>query len=174
MQRIDPSIEKPTRDLLGHAVRGELDQMGQAIYAMGDQRYMECTALCIAIAGYVAIDASGMRWPSDSALREMANHTAETTAEFEIRAADLYDFLSRVAFGSDKLDQVFPDLAISTTFPVLAAARILVAFRPHKAQHEHWWQYLDAIEGALEQAAVLDPAVLPALMLRVHSSAIRS
>jgi hypothetical protein len=75
-----------------------------------------------------------------------------------------------VVFGSDKLDQVFPDLAVSTTLPVLATAQILLSFRPRE---QHWWEYLDMIEGTTDQAAALDPAVLPALMYRVRSTATR-
>lgn len=163
---IDPNIEKPTRDLLGYAIRGELDQMSHLIYSIDDERYMQSTALCIAIVGYVAIDASGMRWPSDAALREMARHAAETTTTFELSETQISEFLSRVVFGADKLDQVFADLGVSTTLPILATARILVAFRPHRARDQNWWDYLEVIEKALEAAPAIDLSVLPALMLR--------
>jgi len=172
MQRIDPSIEKPTRDLLRHAIRGDLDQMGQQVYAIGDERYLECIALCIAIVGYVAIDVC-QRWPTDADLREIARHAAETTEEFEIDATAVFDFLSRVVFGSEKLDQVFPDIAVSTTLPILATASILASFRPQQIGDKRWWEYLDQIEGATEQAGALDSAVLPALMFRVRSAASR-
>src|SRR5579864_4430304 len=123
--RIDPTIERWTRDILGHAARGELPELGRLIEAIGDERYIECTALSIAIAAYVAIDASGMRWPTEAALREMARHTAETTTEFELTEPSVFDLMSRVVFGEDTLDQVFSDLTMATTLPVLAAARIL-------------------------------------------------
>lgn len=168
--RIDPNIEKPTRDLLGHAIRGELDEMGRLIYSIGDQQYMECTALCIAIIGYIAIDASGMRWPSGSALREMARHAAETTTSFDLSATDVSEFLSRVVFGTEKVDQVLPDLAVSTTLPILATARILASFRPHKERDQHWWDYLEVIEKAFEAAPTFDMSILPALMLRAHQT----
>jgi hypothetical protein len=168
--RIDPNTEKPTRDLLGHAIRGELEEMGQQVYAIGDQRYLECINLCIAVAGYLGVDIAE-RWPTDADLREIARHASDTTKSFDLDAAAVFDFLSRVVFGAEKLDQVFPDLALSTTVPILATGRILVSFCPREKE---WWEYLDVIEGASEQATTLDPAVLPALTFRIHSSAIRS
>jgi hypothetical protein len=170
---IDPNIEKPTRDLLGHAIRGELEKMGNLIYAIGDERYLECVSLCIAIAGYIGIDAS-QRWPTAADLREIARHAAATTKKFDLDESAVFDFLSRVVFGADKLDQVFPDLAVSTTVPVLATARILVSFRPQYLRDKEWWDYLDVIEGASEQASALDQAVLPALTFRVRSAQTRN
>jgi hypothetical protein len=170
--RIDPGIEKPTRDLLAHAIRGELKEMGNLIYAIGDQRYLECISLCIAIAGYIGTEAS-QRWPTEADLHEIARHASATTTRFDLDESAVFDFLSRVVFGADKLDQVFPDLADSTTLPVLATARILVSFRPQYLRDKEWWDYLDVIEGASEQATALDPAVLPALMFRVRGAEIR-
>jgi hypothetical protein len=166
--RIDPDIEKPTRDLLGHAIRGELDEMTQLVYSIGDQRYAQCTALSIAVVGYIAIDASGMRWPSDAALGEMARHAAETTTAFDLSETQIAEFLSRVVFGNDKLDDVFPELAVSTTLPILATARVIVSHRPHRARDKNWWDYLEVIERALEAASPVDLSLLPALMLRAH------
>jgi hypothetical protein len=169
---IDPNIEKATRDLLGHAIRGELDEMGSLVYAIGDERYLECISLCIAIAGYIGIDAS-QRWPTEADLHEIARHSAATTKRFDLDESAVFDFLFRVVFGADKLDQVFPDLAASTTLPVLATARILVSFRPPYLSGKEWWDYLDVIEGASEQAATVDPAVLPALIFRVRGAEVR-
>jgi hypothetical protein len=167
MDRIDPRIEKPTRDLLGHAMRGELEEMGEQIFAIGDERYLECITLCIAIVGCVGVDVCRMQWPGDADLREIARHATATTKNLDLDESAVFDFLSRVVFGSDKLDQVFPDLAVSTTLPVLATARILVSFCP---RDKEWWEYLDAIEGATEQAAAVSPAMLPALIFRVRSA----
>jgi hypothetical protein len=170
--RIDPNIEKPTRDLLGHAIRGELEAMGQQVYAIGDERYLECISLCIAIAGYIGVEAC-QRWPTEADLHEIARHAAATTKKFDLDESAVFDFLSRVVFGADKLDQVFPDLADSTTVPVLATARILVSFRPEYLRDKEWWDYLDVIEGASEQATTLDPALLPALTFGVRSAQMR-
>jgi hypothetical protein len=37
--RIDPDIEKPTRDLLSHAIRGELEEMATLVETIGEERY---------------------------------------------------------------------------------------------------------------------------------------
>ena len=50
--RIDPTTERWTRDVLGHAIRGELAELDRLINAIGDDRYVECTALSVAIAAY--------------------------------------------------------------------------------------------------------------------------
>ena len=168
--RIDPTTERWTRDILGHAIRGELAELDRLVNAIGDDRYVECTALSVAIAAYVAIDAAGMRWPSEASLHEMARHAAASTTEFELSKTSVFDFLSRVVFGADMLDQVFPDLATAATLPVLVAARILASFRPHHERDQSWWDYLDIIEEALEAAASLDPSVLPALMWQSRRS----
>jgi hypothetical protein len=166
MQRIDPRIERPTRDLLGHAIRGELDEMGRLVYALGDQLYLECITLCITVSAFVAIDVCNMQWPGDAALREIAQHAADTSTDYELDASAVSAFLSRVVFGPDKLEQVFPDIADLTTLPVLATAQILLSFRP---RDKHWWEYLDVIEKSTEQAATLNPAVLAALMFLVRN-----
>lgn len=166
MQRIDARIEKPTRDLLGHAIRGELDEMGRLVHALGDQLYLECIGLCISVAAFIAIDVCRMQWPADADLREIAQHAADTSTDYELDASAVFAFLSRVVFGTDKIDEVFPDIAVSTTLPVLATAQILLGFRP---RDKHWWEYLDVIEGAYEQAATLNPAILPPLMYLVRN-----
>ena len=40
-------------------------------------------------------------------------------------------------------------------------------------REKEWWEYLETIEESIEQAATLDPTVLPALMFRVRSEAVR-
>jgi hypothetical protein len=165
--RIDPDIEKPTRDLLGHAIRGELEEMATLVETIGEERYLQCITLCVFIAGYIGIDVSE-RWPTDADLREIARHAAETTEEFELDASAVFDFLSRVVFGSEQLAAVFPDLAVAGTLPVLATASIIASFRPQEIRDKHWWDYLDVIEGATEAAMTIDPVVLPALMFRTR------
>jgi hypothetical protein len=53
--RIDPKLEKPTRDLLGHAIRSEWDEFAGVIEDIGEVRFLECLGLCLRIAGYIAI-----------------------------------------------------------------------------------------------------------------------
>ena len=168
--RIDPNIEKPTRTLLGHAIRGELQELAPQIQAVGDAMYRESLALCLAVAAYIAIDVTG-RWPTDADIREIATRTAQATAKFELGDSDIYaDYLSRAALGNERIDDVFSSLPAAGALPLLITARLLVSFRP---QDTDWWEYLDQIATAFEAADTIDLSVLPALILRSQLPASR-
>ena len=167
---IDPEVEKPTRKMLDHVVHGELEQAGRAFEAVGDQeRQLECIALCVSVAGYIAIDVCGNQWPTDASLRTIAKDTAETAKgtttgrPLGLTEAEIYKYLARSALGFEPLDQVFPPVGEALTLPILITARLLLTFRP---SDKHWWEYLDVIEDAIEKAATIDLSVLPAMMLR--------
>lgn len=49
--QINPKLEKPTRDLLGHAIRSEWDGFAEVIEDVGGKRFLECLGLCLQIAG---------------------------------------------------------------------------------------------------------------------------
>ena len=46
--------------------------------------------------------------------------------------------------------------------PILTTATLLASYR---RSPRHWWEYLDAIEQALEQAAPLPEETVPAVLL---------
>jgi hypothetical protein len=172
MQRIDPTIEKPTRDMLGAVIRADLDEFGRTARAIGDERFLQCVVLCIIITGYIAIDVCENQWPGNADFQEIARHATETTTKFDLNQDDVYKFLSRVVFGSEKLHQVFPDLDKAGSVPVVSTARILVSFCPRERE---WWEYLEQIEEANETALGTNLAVLPALMFRSrHPTALAS
>jgi hypothetical protein len=159
---IDPKVEESARDLLGHAIRGEFDESANVIEAVGEQRFLEAGSLCLRIAGYIAIDVCAWQWPTDADLREIAQRMAGMDAEFELDESDVYDYLTRAALGFEPLLEVFPDKEKAATVPFFATATLLVAYRP---DDQHWWEYLDEIEQALETAAPLPEKVVPALLL---------
>jgi hypothetical protein len=163
--RIDPKVEKPTRTMLGHAIRGELDELATVIQAAGNETYLGSIALCLAVAGYIAIDVCRMQWPGDADLREIARHTAETTTKFDLSASDIHDYLARAVLSFERLDQVFPSVESAVTLPVLITGRVLISFCP---SDKEWWEYLDLIWNAVNAAAGIDLSVLPALMLRAR------
>jgi hypothetical protein len=168
--RIDPEIEQPTRTMLRHAIQGELQELATMIDAAGDGAYRESIALCLATAGYVAVDASG-RWPTSADKWEIARDAAHAAGRYKLGDSDVYNYLSRAALGAEPLDDVFGSVAAAGTMPVLITARLLVSFRP---QGMDWSEYLDTIEAALEAAGHIDLTVLPALTLRAHqNSAVR-
>jgi hypothetical protein len=162
----DADIEEQTRKLLRHAMRGELEEMGRLAGSLGDERYLDCLRWCVFISGYIGVDVSE-RWPTDADLREIARHAAETTHKYELDASAVFDFLSRLVFGTETLDEAFPDAKVAATLPVVATARIIVSFRAPDPD-KHWYEYLDDIWGGYSVAARLNRAVLPALMFSIR------
>jgi hypothetical protein len=165
MPHPDADIEEQTRKLLGHAIRGELEEMGRLVGSLGEERYLECLRWCVFITGYIGIDVSE-GWPTEADLREIARHAVDMTEKYELDVSAVFDFLSRLVFGTETLDEVFPDADVAATLPVLATGRIIVSFRPRRIRDKPWYEYLDEIWGGYSVAARLNPAVLPALMFR--------
>jgi hypothetical protein len=132
---IDPKFEEPTRDLLKHVVRGEYQEIAKLIEAIGEQRFAERLSLCLRVAGYIAINISGHRWPTDTELRRIAQLTAETDLGFDLAEADTYDYLARAALGFEPLLEALPDKEKAASVPLLATASLLVAYR---TDGRHW------------------------------------
>jgi hypothetical protein len=114
--RIDPRIEEPAREMLGHAIRGELPELEATIDAAGDQTYAAGITLCMIAAGYIAVDLAG-RWPTEADVRELARHTAASSTDYELREQDVYDYLTRGALGFQPIREVFPILGRTTPCP---------------------------------------------------------
>jgi len=166
---IDPRVEEPIRDVLEKVIRREYQETGEIIETLGERRTAECLSLCLRVAGYIVIDICGHRWPTDSELRRLAQLMSENDLGFELPETDAYDFLARAALGFEPLAAVFPDREKAGSVPILTTASLLVAYRP---DGQHWWEYLDVIEGGLEEAAPLSQAAFPAAFLlarRAHT-----
>jgi hypothetical protein len=73
---------------------------------------------------------------------------SESQDRLDISKQRMYEYLSRVAFGSEKTEDVFSAEGI-VTIPVYATASLLVTFCP---SGKHWWEYLDQIWDATESA----------------------
>jgi hypothetical protein len=162
---IDPKIEKPTRSMFGHAIRGELDDLATEIQAAGDDTYRGSLGMCLFVAGYIAIDVSGMRWPSDTVIRRIAHNAVGAETRLDLSESDYYDFLSRAVLGFERLDEALGSMHAAATLPILITASLLFTFRP---EGKEWWEYLDVIEDAANAAEGIGLSVFPALMLRVH------
>jgi hypothetical protein len=158
---IDPKAEKPTRDMLGHAIRGELQELAMAIQAAGNETYRQSIALCLLAAGYVGVDVC-KRWPTNADIREIARNASEAEDRLDLTESDFYDFLSGSVFGDQPLDLALGTAEAAMTLPVLLTGSLLLTFRPRP---QKWWDYLDTIENALDVAAGIDASVLPALTL---------
>jgi hypothetical protein len=112
---------------------------------------------------YVAIDVSG-RWPTDADLRDIAARAANSATRLDISEQEIHQYLSRVALGSERLDEVFADTGVAT-IPLFATANLLLKFGP---RDKEWWEYLDQIWDAASTAQRVSLAALPALMLRAR------
>ena len=60
---IDPKVERPTRTMLGHAIRSELGELADVILAIGDENLAASIPLCVSASAYIAIDVSRFRRP---------------------------------------------------------------------------------------------------------------
>lgn len=161
---IDRKSEQITRTMLGHAIRHELDDLAALMRTTGSETLLGSIPLCLFASAYIAIDMCE-RWPTDANLRDIAKLAATQSAtELDISEQEIYEYLSRVALGAEKLNDVFSDEGI-VTVPLYTTANLLLGFRPSE---KHWWEYLDQIWDAAETADRTSLSVLPALMLRAH------
>ena len=161
---IDPKIEQPTRTMLGHAIRHELEELASVVRAAGNEALLESIPLCLFASAYIAIDVC-QRWPTDADLHEIAKNAAESVTGLDITEQEIYQYLSRNALGSERLDQVFSEEGVATV-PLFATANLLLTFCPHE---KHWGEYLDQIWDGVETAERTSLSALPALMLRAHN-----
>lgn len=149
--------------MLGHAVRHELDELAAMILDLGNEVFFGSIPLCLVASSYVAIDVNG-GWPADTDLREIARTVCASKDRLDISRQRMYEYLSRVVFGPEKVEDVFCAEGI-VTIPIHATAGLLVTYCPSE---KRWWEYLDQIWDATESADGIPVSVLPALMLRAH------
>lgn len=161
--RIDRDVEGPTRDMLDHAMRGELEDIPRIFQALRESQRHQSLNLCVLIAGYIAIDVSRSQWPSDVVVRRIADNAARVETRLKLDATQVYDFLLRTALRFEPLEQVFPDPMDAALAPILITASLLLTFCP---KGKGLWAYLDEIETATEAAAEMKPYMYPAVILR--------
>jgi hypothetical protein len=161
---IDPKVEKATREMLGHAIRGELQELGALIYAVGDETYKQVLGMCVVVAKYVAVEASG-RWPTDADLHHIARNTVREESRLDLDEDLIYVYLSEAGFGYKELADALGSDEAAATQPVLMTGSILFTFCPRELE---WWEYLDQIWNATLAAENLDESVLPAVQIRIH------
>ena len=164
MPIIDPKVEEPARQMLGHAIRGEVAELAAAIRAGGGERRRQVLGLFLVTAAYVAVDVSG-RWPTDADLRKIARAVAEHETTTPVSEADVYEYLSGAALGFRLPAGALGDDTAAAVGPALITGGMLFVFRPRGGK---WWDYLDQIERAYEAAETTDLSVLPALQVRAR------
>jgi hypothetical protein len=169
MLMIDTKVEEVARELLGHAIQGELDEFAAVAEAIGQQRYREAGRLCQRVSGYIAIDVSGQEWPACTDVRRLASITASGDTRFPLEEKDVYEYLAYVSLGIHPILEMFPDEKKAATLPFFVTAILLDSYRP---EGKGWWEYLDVIEKALNDAAPLAPETIPAVILLARKAQI--
>jgi hypothetical protein len=167
---IDPDIEKPFRQALGHAARAEPEAMATLLENLSAPQVSGGIALCTFTTAFAAMDVVGRQWPDEANLRHIAAGTVKGTnaRRLGLTEQEVYDFIARVAFGLEPIDRVFPEHDRMITLPYYITAHLLVSYGPSE---QHWWEFLDRAEAAYEVAQSVDLDVLPALMLRARQRA---
>jgi hypothetical protein len=165
MPVIDPKVEEPARQMLGHAIRGELAELAAAVRAGGSERRRQVLGLFLVTAAYIAVDVSG-RWPTDADLRKVARAVAEhENGTAALTEAEVHEYLSGAALGFRLPAGALGDDTAAAVGPALITGGMLFTFRPRGGK---WWDYLDQIERAYEAAETTDLSVLPALQVRAR------
>lgn len=157
---VDPKIEAPLRKMLGHAMRGELDELDSLIDSVGPQVYEAAAALMVMASGYIAVSTS-KRWPEEVDVQALARNSA-TAPHSQVTEAEIRDYLSRVVLGSESPIDVF-DGNRAAIIPLFATANLLLRF---SGLYEDQWKYLDAIWNAVDAADHVAPDILPAMVFR--------
>lgn len=159
---IDPRVEEPLRELLGHAIRDELDDVAEKMLEAGEQVYEAIRALCVQVSAYITIDVSN-RWPAEADLHEVAKIGARSVTKLPVTEDEMYEFLARSVFGFERIVDVFPDAKRASIVPLFTTANILLSF---SHEGKHWSDYLDVIESGIEASEETSLFVLPSLMYR--------
>lgn len=154
---VDPKIEAPLRKMLGHVLRGELEDMYALVDGIGPQMYEAAAALAFSASGYIAVDVPG-RWPSEADVNSLAKHAA-TTKGSQVTEDEIAAYLSRVVLKGESVLSVFGQKG--ALIPVFALADLIASF---SGDYDTQWQYLDAIWNAIDAAAALDSSVPPAVV----------
>jgi hypothetical protein len=173
----DAKARESLRKMLGHAMRGELEDLASLAKAAGDENHRLALGMCVVAARYIAFDVcTGM--PAAVDLRSMARiiAEAETLAEFReaggyvtfaVSESTVFGYLSRIAVGLEPDAKAFHPVDAST-LPLFFTAAMLEVFHPRDRQ---WEEYLDQIWAAFSTAERVPLPVLPALMLRARGRA---
>jgi hypothetical protein len=164
---IESKPDEVARELLGHAIGGELDEYAAIVRDLGEREYLDASDVCTRVAGYIAVDICGQEWPSQVDLLRIAQIMARADMKFTLDETEVYDYLALSALGFESLLDVFPDMAKAGTIPFFVTAALLVAYHP---EGMHWWEYLDVIEKALAEATPLAPETLPAVVLQARQA----
>jgi len=123
--------------------------------------------VCIAAAGYAAINACGREWPNDSNMSIMVREAtmSDNARKLGFTEQEVYDFVARVSLLLEPVNEVFPEPERMTVLPFYITAHLLISIHPAGIK---WWDYLDQIEAMFEISEAADLDLTPAMMLRAR------
>jgi hypothetical protein len=165
---LNAKVEKALREALTSAARIEEDQIAAPFAVLDDRERIEALGLAIIITSYIAIDACGSQWPTQTSARRIAEELATTgtmAKRLRLDAEEIHAYLSRVVLGPERMEDVIPDEPQFTRLPLVVAEQALAVYCPKEMEI---WDYLDQIESAIETASGLDASVLPAAVMRAY------
>ncbi|MBO0801652.1 MAG: hypothetical protein J2P25_01050 [Nocardiopsaceae bacterium] len=170
--RLPREYEEPFRDALDHAAKRRIGDLHALLRGLTEQQATAAISLCGYVSAYIAIDVVERRWPTDAAVRRMAQKLAEVKVDrqYGVTEENVYLYLSKCALGFQSYADVFGDafgsLEETLAAPFFFATDMLAGFLPKNGQTI--WEFLDVIEDAYEKAWLLDLNLLPALMVRAR------
>jgi hypothetical protein len=157
---IEPEIEEKFRELVGHAIRNQVEEIARVIAEAGEKGTGRFLGLAVQSSAYITIHVSE-GWPKDANLRGVARVASESAARLPITVDEIHAYLSRFVFGNEQLEVVFPEAEKQALIPLYTLANQLVAFKPPLGKG--WNAWLDVIEEALETAEKIAPLAAPAV-----------
>lgn len=160
---IDPKVEATTRNMLDQAMRGKVEEIPSKLEALEGEHRRRCVELCLMITGYVVIDVCGSRWPSDDAVRIIAENAVKAETRLKFNESEVYNYLARTVLGFKPLKETFPEPADELMAPILITGSLLLTSRP---RDKDLWRYLDEIESATEAADSMERYFFPAVIYR--------
>jgi hypothetical protein len=177
--RIPAGVEEPFREALGHAFKHRISDLRSTLGQMSEEELEGGVGLCGLVSAYTVIDTVNRTWPTDTAVRHIAQKIAEAEsrdAQYGVTEQNLYLWLSKCALGFDAyaehFDSVFEDAREFLAAPYLFTGHLLARFHPND---ETAAEFLNQIERAYEGAGLLDRNLLPALMVQERmAQALRS
>lgn len=140
------------RELIGHALRVELDDLDKELDRMSDDARTDVIGHAAVIAWFITVDDNGGKVPSPDDLRETAEDAAAVEDRAKLSVETVYTYLSQCVFGDvSPFDAL--SLADAKRMPFIVAGNLLASVR---RDGEEWYEYLDRVEAAI--AAAPEPA----------------
>lgn len=160
---IDPKVESATRSMLDHAMRGRVEEIPPLLEGLDAEGRRACIQLCLLITGYIVVDVCGSRWPSENAVRRIAENAVKAETRLNLNETQVHGYIARTVLNFEPLNQTFPEPADELMAPILITGSLLLTCVP---RDKDIWRYLDEIETATEAAESMERYLFPAVIYR--------